>query len=240
MKKKNTVHEENNRHICQYCDQEFPSKNVMNEHITSVHKVCPEVMDENGEIPDRIHEGIRLYLCYVCNMWFEDSLLRKRHMHQAHEGKNNTDKAEKRSSIDEDKIISGDDLENTVEYGPPEEPCKEEKPVCPGDKNITLISQEEDEVIPADKLCTICKKVFQTLQNKQLHIKRVHEKEKPFKCDMCTDSFVNNFGLIRHIERVHLKIKNFKCDVCDKKFSTAFTLAGHNKTTKHLKNLGQL
>ena len=36
------------------------------------------------------------------------------------------------------KVIEKRREQQTVEYGPPEEPCKEEKPVCLGDKNITL------------------------------------------------------------------------------------------------------
>ena len=38
-----------------------------------------------------------------------------------------------------------------VEYGPPEEPCKEEKPVCPGDENTTY-KPNEDDFVPGEFL----------------------------------------------------------------------------------------
>ena len=76
-------------------------------------------------------------------------------------------------------------------------------------------------------LCTICNKTFKSLQNKQLHVARVHEGKKAFTCPMCNESFANKYGLERHKVRIHDKIKNFKCDICQKSLSTLFTLKEH-------------
>ena len=106
-----------------------------------------------------------------------------------------------------------------------------------------------DEVAPEEtmsagmkdnKFCTICNKTFKTLQNKQLHVARVHERKKAFTCPMCNESFVNKYGLERRKVRIHDKIKRyFKCDTCNKEMSTPFTLSSHKKTKNHLAKLGQ-
>ena len=56
------------------------------------------------------------------------------------------------------KIIEKRSERQIVEYGPPEELCKEEKPVCPGDETITYEevppikpSEEEKPVCPEDE-----------------------------------------------------------------------------------------
>ena len=47
---------DNNLHICQYCDQAFPSKTVLNEHVTSIHQVSSE--DYNSQS----------FYCEVCDI----------------------------------------------------------------------------------------------------------------------------------------------------------------------------
>ena len=80
------------------------------------------------------------------------------------------------------------------------------------------------------KFCSFCNKTFKTLQNKQLHVARVHERKKAFTCPMCNESFVKKYGLERRKVRIHDKIKkNFKCDICNKEMSTPFTLSSHKK-----------
>ena len=42
--------------------------------------------------------------------------------------------------------------------------------------------------------------------------------ERPFKCDLCPQSFNRNHDLKRH-KRIHLAVKPFPCSHCDKSFS---------------------
>jgi uncharacterized Zn-finger protein len=42
--------------------------------------------------------------------------------------------------------------------------------------------------------------------------------ERPFKCDVCPQSFNRNHDLKRH-KRIHLAVKPFPCDNCEKSFS---------------------
>ncbi|KAK8089966.1 hypothetical protein PG997_004927 [Apiospora hydei] len=50
--------------------------------------------------------------------------------------------------------------------------------------------------------------------------------ERPFKCDVCPQSFNRNHDLKRH-KRIHLAVKPFPCEHCDKSFSRKDALKRH-------------
>ena len=45
-----------------------------------------------------------------------------------------------------------------------------------------------------------------------------HEKDKPFKCQICHQGFTQNRNKMRHILNVHEKKKSIKCNMCDRTF----------------------
>lgn len=51
----------------------------------------------------------------------------------------------------------------------------------------------------------------------QSHSQQVQH-DRPFKCDVCTQSFNRNHDLKRH-KKIHLAVKPFPCSNCDKAFS---------------------
>ncbi|KAK0615789.1 hypothetical protein B0T17DRAFT_619402 [Bombardia bombarda] len=51
-------------------------------------------------------------------------------------------------------------------------------------------------------------------------------RERPFKCDQCTQSFNRNHDLKRH-KRIHLAVKPYPCTRCDKSFSRKDALKRH-------------
>jgi uncharacterized Zn-finger protein len=61
----------------------------------------------------------------------------------------------------------------------------------------------------------------------KIHIQRVHENNKPFKCDLCDYSASCHQDLIRHIECVHENLKQHKCTICQKNFCLKSTLKIH-------------
>ena len=51
------------------------------------------------------------------------------------------------------------------------------------------------------------------------HIESVHERNVPFKCNLCDPAFSHKASLKVHIESVHEKNKLSKCNLCDATFS---------------------
>ena len=49
-------------------------------------------------------------------------------------------------------------------------------------------------------------------------VEQVHEKTKPFKCDICDLSFLRKLSLTEHVSLVHENKKSFKCDICGARF----------------------
>ena len=91
------------------------------------------------------------------------------------------------------------------------------------------------------KFCTFCNKTFKTLQNKQLHVARVHERKKAFTCPMCNESFVNKYGLERRKVRIHDKIKKKTLNViyATRKCPPHLHCPVTKKQKNHLAKLGQ-
>ena len=57
--------------------------------------------------------------------------------------------------------------------------------------------------------------------------KKYQEKQKPFKCTVCSASFARNSHLTQHIESVHEGKKPFKCKICDAGFTAKQSLKWH-------------
>ena len=58
-------------------------------------------------------------------------------------------------------------------------------------------------------------------------VKSVHEKKKPFKCDICNFSCYQKRDLKKHIESAHENKKLFRCDICDKTFNQKTNMTAH-------------
>ena len=59
------------------------------------------------------------------------------------------------------------------------------------------------------------------------HVRRVHEKIKKFKCELCELTAVNGSNLTQHVRAVHAKEKNFNCELCEYTASQAPKLRRH-------------
>lgn len=103
--------------------------------------------------------------------------------------------------------------------------------------HMTKVHQDEQ---PSKKkgpqLCTICNKYFVEITS---HIKIVHEKKRPFSCEICHQTFGKRSGLTRHIEVVHEKKRPFSCDVCSKSFGENAGLQRHRKIHSFLDESGK-
>lgn len=67
----------------------------------------------------------------------------------------------------------------------------------------------------------LCGKAFNQPYYMTIHM-RIHQKEKPYQCNLCGVSFVTSSHLGRHMKS-HNNIKPHRCKECDR----AFILPGH-------------
>ena len=64
-----------------------------------------------------------------------------------------------------------------------------------------------------------CDNSFSHNNDMKKHVQSVHEKKKPFKCDICDYSCSNKNVLKKHVTAVHDEKQPFKFEICDKCFA---------------------
>lgn len=84
---------------------------------------------------------------------------------------------------------------------------------------------------PSDKdkpfTCNICFNTFSRYSSLWSH-KKLHSGEKPFKCEICDLAFARSSSLKNHT-RVHTGERPYKCDTCGMQFSQAPHLKNHER-----------
>ena len=69
------------------------------------------------------------------------------------------------------------------------------------------------------------------------HLVLVHEKKKPFKCDICNYSCFQKCEIEKHQELVHEKKKPLRCDICDYSFFSKSSMKIHVESLNEKKRL---
>ena len=59
------------------------------------------------------------------------------------------------------------------------------------------------------------------------HTDSVHERKKPFKCNICDTTFTQKGVMKQHVVSVHEGKKPFQCTICDASFGRRETLNRH-------------
>ncbi|XP_067637751.1 zinc finger protein 382-like isoform X3 [Eurosta solidaginis] len=83
--------------------------------------------------------------------------------------------------------------------------------------------------------CDVCSKAFITPQEVVLHM-RTHTGEKPYVCHVCGTKYAKSSSLVDHIMRSHQKERRFKCDICSKAFYSPPTLKEHKNSHKKVRD----
>lgn len=77
--------------------------------------------------------------------------------------------------------------------------------------------------------CQFCDKEFNRKARLQMHIRYVHEKDRPFECDVCLKCFTRKEDLNRHAV-LHTGEKPHQCPQCKKTFAIKPSLKLHMLT----------
>lgn len=70
--------------------------------------------------------------------------------------------------------------------------------------------------------CPICDKFFTEKRKIKPHIQRIHNKEKNYKCDLCSYSSFIRYDMTSHMKRIH-----FPTNDTDNKYLTLTFTKGH-------------
>lgn len=85
------------------------------------------------------------------------------------------------------------------------------------------------------QVCRECGKGFYTVTALKIH-KRVHNGDRPYKCDVCGRDFRQWSDLKYHKESIHSSQKMFKCEFCGKEFARKYSLNVHRRIHTGEKN----
>jgi len=109
--------------------------------------------------------------------------------------------------------------------------AKEEKLAADLRAHVPVGEKKSNFVVNGRLKCLYegCDRTFNYSVSRRLHIRRVHTKEKPFKCDRCNRRFTGTGDLKLHMETIHLGIK-YKCPLCPATLATKKSLRRHTKT----------
>ena len=61
------------------------------------------------------------------------------------------------------------------------------------------------------------------------HVATVHEKKKPFHCEICSSAFAEKRRLKEHITSVHENDRAYECKTCSSTFNQKDSLRRHVK-----------
>lgn len=80
--------------------------------------------------------------------------------------------------------------------------------------------------------CDQCSKTFIQFQYLQQHKKSVHQKLRPYECQVCGRCYSGGTNLKHHMA-THTGVRQYSCDLCDKSFTQLHSLKRHKFAIHH-------
>ena len=102
-------------------------------------------------------------------------------------------------------VVYGEGLEIKLE-------SKSQSSVTPQSKELERTHTEEENSREIESKRTGHEGQKSNL-NSHVHVATVHERKKPFKCDLCNAEFTSKQRMKGHIATIHEGEKQFKCDI---------------------------
>lgn len=93
------------------------------------------------------------------------------------------------------------------------------------DKHMNIPRKDADKRFP----CDLCDAVFQRKKNVVVHVRRFHNNERKYFCEICEKGFYERTGYEAH-KSVHSNERNFVCENCKKTFKSQQSLSIHLRT----------
>ncbi|KAJ3021722.1 hypothetical protein HKX48_007891 [Thoreauomyces humboldtii] len=132
-------------------------------------------------------------------------------------------------------------LSNKLGGGPPQQNRQRRTSDAPmmspaTDDTIDITTDVPTESHPNGFKC-VCGRVFAKLHNMKYHYQKVHQKEKPYVCDVCQRGFARKHDLKRHATTLLCRGEGrtanpFECDKCDTSFTRLDALHRHIKAKR--------
>ncbi|OAD56631.1 hypothetical protein WN48_03092 [Eufriesea mexicana] len=161
------------------------------------------------------HKGIK-YECSECKKLFtskENLELHQKATHHTGDDTNQDFDINQDSSLESKRHLSEDNISNVLDQALTEEQDTNKFSNCSNDiqKNFS---------------CEQCKKLFETKEAYDLHLKMVHDHDKLFICTICNKNFTQQTALKHHMS---IHEKEYPCDICGKVLNHPSSVVYHKE-----------
>lgn len=202
---------------CGTCNMQFKTFEEATDHYT-IHEQELESQQDVDQIWEK-NDFSQIHYCGICNEPFPDATFIRQHVYFH------------RNAFD----CPFDCPASCYTFGSLTEHIKRhlsssEEPQPPSTPKSTLKKPKATSTQPADLVCEICSKSFNSKASLKVHTKN-HYADRRHVCSMCPKSFIQKSDLTIHI-RSHTDERPFACTVpgCDKKFRTSSHRRDHMST----------
>ncbi|CAG4954994.1 unnamed protein product [Colias eurytheme] len=213
---------------CNFCNQQFRSKDDLDTHIVASHK------------------DLKLVNCLMCK-----KIYLKREDFEKHNCQFNKDDDKAEGTAEDSDVnrnaLSGEVVLQEVISQIPETECVSDictceccGCVCAGQEQ--LARHTDDEHPELSPRCQLCYKVFASLKSAARHRATCKQRERTFSCETCGARFAHEVSLNKHILRSHRgqtvsvrfgeRPRSYRCETCATKFCRKDLLARHVKIHK--------
>ncbi len=209
LKKHKMAHSADRPHLCPHCGKTFKQANQLNTHVRKLH---PQQLQEQD-----------IFMCThaQCGMAFTGKVGFDRHMRTHNEQKIH------RCSECAQSFNLFKQLQTHMRIHSGHSPTKTNNVSNQLQTGIKVHSGHSSGDIDKPYECEECRKCFRSKHERGVHM-ATHTDVKPYRCTDCNSAFSIRGNLDKHVRRVHLKEKLFKCHTCLKEFASKQGLDIHS------------